>query len=53
MQELDRECPHCEAERSFYRAASTQLHLGEKTKWYCPVCDFGFVRVNGIDSTEV
>lgn len=45
--ELDRECPDCETERSFYRAASTTLHLGEKTKWYCPECGFGFVRIGG------
>jgi len=51
--ELDHECPECETERSFYRAASTTLHLGEKTKWRCPECDFGFVRINGdVDSAS-
>jgi rubredoxin len=52
MESLSHACPRCEAERSFYRVASTQLHLGEKTKWHCPECDFGLVRVDGIDSTE-
>ena len=49
--ELERECPECGADREFYRAASTQLHLGQKTKWYCPECGFGFVKIGGdIDS---
>lgn len=52
MRDLEHYCPECDAERSFYRAASTCLHLGEKTKWYCPDCAFGFVRIDGIDSTE-
>jgi hypothetical protein len=21
------------------------LHLGEKVKWRCPECDYGFVRI--------
>ena len=45
--ELDHHCPVCEAEKTFYRAASTTLHLGEKVKWHCPDCDYGFVRING------
>lgn len=50
--ELDHECPSCRAERVFYRTASTNLHLGLKTKWRCPECGFGFVRIDGdIDST--
>ena len=51
--ELTHECPRCDTEREFYRAASTNLHLGLKTKWYCPECGFGFVRIDGdIDSTR-
>ncbi|MFB6173946.1 MAG: hypothetical protein ABEI39_04815 [Halobacteriales archaeon] len=50
--ELERECPNCGAERTFYRTASTTLHLGEKTKWACPDCSFAFVRVDGIDTAE-
>ncbi|MFC3477045.1 DUF7838 family putative zinc beta-ribbon protein [Halobacterium litoreum] len=50
--ELDHHCPDCGQERTFYRAAATELHLGQKTKWYCPECGFGFVRIDGdIDST--
>lgn len=49
--ELVQECPRCGGERAFYRTASTTLHLGVKTKWRCPDCEFGLVRVDGeIDS---
>lgn len=51
--ELERPCPRCEAERTFYRAASMHLHLGEKTKWACPECSFRFVRVDGeVDTAD-
>lgn len=51
--ELTRTCPECGTERSYYIAARTNLHLGEKTKWGCPECDFRFVRIDGdIDSAE-
>ncbi|WP_200840410.1 hypothetical protein [Natrialba sp. INN-245] len=43
--ELEHYCPDCDGERTFYRAASTTLHLGEKVKWHCPDCDYGFVRI--------
>lgn len=43
--ELDRHCPTCDEERSFYLGASTELHLGEKTKWHCPECWHTFVRI--------
>ncbi len=49
--ELERECPSCGAE-TFYRAGSTTLHLGEKVKWHCTECEYGFVKINGIDSSE-
>lgn len=50
-QELDHYCPECDTERTFYRTASTNLHLGLKTKWGCPECDFRFVQIDGdIDS---
>lgn len=49
--ELGYECPECTEERTFYRAAATNLHLGLKIKWYCPECDYGLVRIDGdIDS---
>ena len=49
--ELEHNCPVCGKERTFYRSASTTLHLGEKTKWACPDCFYGFVLVDGIDSS--
>ena len=49
--EIRADCPSCGGEKTFYRAASTTLHLGEKTKWRCPECDFGFVKINGIDTS--
>ena len=52
-QELEHGCPQCETDRVFYRAASTTLHLGEKVKWRCPECDYGFVQIDGdIDSSQ-
>lgn len=48
---LRRRCPHCGTEQSFYLAASTNLHLGEKTKWRCPECDYGFVRIGDVLDT--
>lgn len=51
--ELDQYCPDCGEEKTFYRAASTHLHLGEKTKWHCPDCEYGFVRIDGdIDTSQ-
>jgi len=50
--ELEHACPNCESERTFYRSAATNIHLGLKTKWYCPECHYGFVRIDGdIDSS--
>lgn len=48
--ELERTCPSCGEEKTFYRAASTQLHLGQKVKWHCPDCDYGFVQIDSIDT---
>lgn len=50
--DIEHECPECGTTREFYRAASTILHLGEKTKWRCTECGFSFVLIDGIDSTE-
>ena len=48
------ECPSCGEEREFYRSASMNLHLGLKTKWACPDCDYGFVTVDDdIDTSAV
>lgn len=48
--EKDVDCPECGTTVSFYRSASMLLHLGEKTKWRCPECGFGYVEINGIDT---
>jgi len=51
--ELEAECPECGEERTFYMAASTELHLGRKIKWRCPECGYGFVRIDdAVDSAE-
>ena len=49
---LARECPRCDAEREFFRAANTEVHIGEKVKWHCPECDHGFVRIDGTVDTS-
>lgn len=45
--ELERECPECGQERSFWMTARTELHLGRKRKWRCAECNWGFVRIDG------
>jgi predicted RNA-binding Zn-ribbon protein involved in translation (DUF1610 family) len=49
--ELDHPCPTCGETRTYYRTASTRLELGRKTKWRCPECSHGFVRIDGIETT--
>ncbi|MFB6218957.1 MAG: hypothetical protein ABEH77_07240 [Halobacteriaceae archaeon] len=49
--ETERECPSCGEETTFYRTASTELHLGEKTKWYCEACEHRVVRIDGAVDT--
>ncbi|MFB6143249.1 MAG: hypothetical protein ABEJ30_07905 [Halorientalis sp.] len=51
--ERERYCPSCDATKTFYRAASTRLHLGEKVKWHCPDCSYGFVTIDGTVDTGV
>jgi hypothetical protein len=49
--ETERYCPECDGERTFWRVASTELHLGRKVKWRCGECDYGFVRIGeGVDT---
>lgn len=52
--ERTRSCPSCGAETTFYRRASTNLHLGLKAKWVCADCGYGFVEIDGIvsDATD-
>jgi len=49
--ELEADCPDCGETHTFYRAASTKIHLGQKVKWHCPECDYGFVRIDGAVDT--
>lgn len=49
--QFERSCPECGTERTFWRVASTELHLGEKTKWSCEECDYRFVRIDGAVET--
>jgi len=46
--EKDVACPSCGGTETFYRTAAMQLHLGEKTKWRCPACDYGYVEIDDI-----
>ena len=48
---MERDCPDCGTSREFYRAASTRHDLGVKEKWHCPECDYGFVTIDGIDTS--
>lgn len=43
--DLEHECPECGAEE-FWKSASTLTHLGEKVKYSCSECDYGFVRID-------
>lgn len=45
-QNLTRRCPDCETDRTFTIVARTNLHLGVKTKWSCPECNYGFVTID-------
>ncbi len=48
--EKDVDCPACEETLPFYRTASTTLHLGERRKWRCTECGYGYIEINGIDT---
>jgi len=45
--DMEHYCPECEEYRTFWKVASTTMHLGTKTKWHCAECDHGFVRIDG------
>lgn len=49
--EMEHDCPSCEQPQVFWRTASTNVHLGEKSKWVCTECDYGLVLIDGIDSS--
>lgn len=47
---LEDDCPKCDAS-DFYKSASMRIHLGIKKKWRCTGCEYGFVTINGIDTS--
>jgi transposase-like protein len=48
---MERDCPECGA-TEFRLIARTRLHLGEKAKFRCSECDYGFVRIDGAVDTS-
>jgi len=51
--ETERHCPNCGEERTFWRVASTTVHLGEKVKWRCAECERGVVQIGDAVDTGV
>ena len=51
--EMRHDCPDCGGERTFWRVASTEMHLGEKVKWSCGECGYGFVLIDETVDTSV
>jgi hypothetical protein len=47
---LETDCPDCDS-TEFYKSASMRIHLGIKKKWRCINCEYGFVTINGIDTS--
>lgn len=43
-------CPDC-GSAEFYQSASMQIQLGRKKKWRCTDCEYGFVTINGINTS--
>ncbi|ERH08947.1 MAG: hypothetical protein J07HX64_00699 [halophilic archaeon J07HX64] len=53
--ECELTCPQCGG-GTFYRAASTEIHLGEKVKWQCADADCNYTLVTigeEVDTTSV
>lgn len=46
-------CPNCDSDTEFWLTARTNLHLGEKHKWDCSECEYGFVQIDEtVDTSE-
>ncbi|MFW6018864.1 MAG: hypothetical protein ACOCPX_08580 [Halapricum sp.] len=46
-------CPSCGAQHSFIQVATTNLNIGEKTKWRCQECGYRAVRIGStVDTAE-
>ncbi len=53
--ECELTCPRCDG-TTFYRVASTEIHLGEKVKWRCGAegCKYTLVTIGeDVDTTSV
>ena len=49
--EREYDCPECEG-TTFWRTASMEIQLGEKTKWRCEECGYGFIEIDGISTAK-
>ena len=49
---FERSCPGCDTTHEYRLAASTNLHLGPKTKWTCPECGHSVVRIGDSVDTD-
>lgn len=47
----DQKCPECGA-TEFWRTASTLVTLGQKVKWQCADCEYGFVTIDSTVNTS-
>ncbi|MFW5965408.1 MAG: hypothetical protein ACOCP3_01495 [Halodesulfurarchaeum sp.] len=43
--DIEHYCPACGEETTFSLMASTQMHLGTKTKYWCNECDYELVLI--------
>jgi rubredoxin len=49
--DLEHDCPECGG-TEFWLTASTLVELGEKVKYDCSNCEYGFVRIDGTVDTS-
>lgn len=49
---LQRHCPDCGEEQTFWLTARTEVQLGRKRKYSCSECEYGFVRIDGTVDTS-
>jgi len=47
----NRSCPSCGDNESFTQVATTNLNLGEKTKWRCDACGYRSIRIGSVVDT--
>jgi predicted RNA-binding Zn-ribbon protein involved in translation (DUF1610 family) len=40
-------CPAC-GNDTFWRTASMRVQLGEKVKWRCTACEYGYIAIDGV-----